>query len=354
MIEVVRVESQGQVVQIGPGMPTHFIAEVGLNHNGSYEFARDLIYSSVVAGATFVKLQKRSPADLATGDFLDAPFAKAPFFGSTQREVREFLELTAEEYRELSTYARSLGAVLFASAFDIRSLEFLLDQGVGLIKVASHSSTNRPLLQEINRARLPVILSLGGTTLAEKDSAVEALQDCQRVLMHCVSEYPTPDDRMGLDTIGFLESRYGLPVGFSSHEVGTDFSVAATVLGAVMVERHVSLSRSMPGPDHSISLLPSELGELVARVRRVERGRGVTESLSIAEESTRSQYHVGVCSSRAIVKGEALTLDMISFKQPLGSSGKFYSSWEVAEALGKKALRSIPPDTPIAREWLGA
>lgn len=352
MSEIVTIRSGDQVVQVGEGLPTHFISEIGLNHNGSLEFAQRLVSESVLAGSTFVKFQKRNPPALATSAFLDAGFPKAPFFGSSQREVREFLELSSSDYRQLMTHSASLGAVMFASAFDIPSLEFLADTGMGLIKVASHSATNRPLLSAVNRLGLPVVLSLGGTTIEEKDLAVSALRDCPLILMHCVSEYPTPDQRMQLDTIGFLRERYGMPVGFSSHESGVEFSLAAAVLGAVMIERHVTLSRSMPGPDHSISLLPSELADLVGRTRRLERGRGVASSLHESEKVARTQYHVGVCSAGPIPAGTTIGLEMLAFKQPLGDSAEFFTSWEVDQVLGLRADRDIPADTPIARSWL--
>jgi len=153
--------SRGEI-EIGEGLPTYLISEIGLNHNGSEDLAREMIYQSALSGATFVKFQKRSPSDLAISDFLDAPFEKCPSLGSTQREVREKLELSLEGYIRLKEYAESLGLVFFASAFDLPSLDFLFEAGVEIIKIASHSATNAPLLEELARRKTPVIISLGG------------------------------------------------------------------------------------------------------------------------------------------------------------------------------------------------
>ena len=218
-------------IEVGDGLPTHLIAEIGLNHNGSEELARDMIRAAALSGATFVKFQKRSPADLATAAFLDAPFEKCPAMGRTQREVRERLELPLAVYRRLREYAESLGLVFFASAFDLPSLAFLREAGVTIIKLASHSLTNGPLLQEVARQQLPVIISLGGSTPEEQARAVAHLADNPLVLLHCVSAYPTPDHMATLDTIAVLRERFQKPVGFSSHEVGIDIRRRPPFLG---------------------------------------------------------------------------------------------------------------------------
>lgn len=349
----VAIADAGRTVTVGDGFPVHFIAEIGLNHNGSVDLAKELILECVKSGATFVKFQKRSPKDLATAGFLDSEFRKSPHLGTTQRQIRDMLEIDAHGYQELQGFAQSLGAVFFASPFDIASLEFLLEVGVGLIKVASHSATNEPLLREINRQGLPTILSLGGTTLEEKDAAVTALGDVPLILMHCVSEYPTPDNRMHLDSIAFLRSRYGVPTGFSSHEAGVDFSAAAAVLGAALIERHVTLGKSMAGPDHAISLLPEELAGLVRGVRRIERGRGVGESISAEEWVARRSYHVSVCSARRIGEGEEIVASALVCKQPLGDEGEHFTGWELEDLVGKVALVEIEADIPIRRTWIG-
>ena len=336
-------------VSIGDGLPTYLIAEIGLNHNGSEELAQEMIRQAAISGASFVKFQKRSPPDLATAAFLDAPFEKCPVLGNTQREVRERLELPLEVYQRLRVYAESLGLVFFASAFDLPSLDFLLSSGVKVIKLASHSLTNGPLLERIADLKLPTILSLGGSTSAEQDRAVDVLKNCPLVLLHCVSSYPTPDGMAKIDTISYLKDRYRLPVGYSSHETGIDLSVAAATLGACMIERHFSLNRAMIGLDQPISLEPAEFAEMALRIRRVFGARGVAESLQEGENTAKNAYHVAVRASRAIKKGETVTAEMLVCKQPLSDRGKYFTGFEMHELVGKSLTVNVAEDEAIPR-----
>jgi sialic acid synthase SpsE len=335
--------------EIGEGLPTYLIAEIGLNHNGSEELARELIYEASVAGASFVKLQKRDPGSLATAAFLDAPFEKCPLLGSTQRQVRERLELTLDEYRRLAAYAEGLGLVFFASAFDLPSLEFLVEAGVSIIKIASHSITNGPLLERVADQNLAVVASLGGATEEEQDRAVNILSSNPLVLLHCVSAYPTPDGATCLDTIGHLERRYGVPVGFSSHEVGIDVSVAASVLGACMVERHFTLSRSMVGLDHTISLEPDEFAEMARRISRIHTCRGISTGLDDREAGARNNYHVSICAATNIAAGTILEPSMLTCKQPLRDSDSYFTGLEMDSVVGKKAASDLDADSAVPR-----
>jgi sialic acid synthase SpsE len=336
-------------MEIGGGLPPCLIAEIGLNHNGSVELAREMIREAALAGASFVKFQKRSPADLAVAAFLDAPFPKCPTLGSTQREVRERLELSLTDYVSLRCYAESLGLVFFASAFDVPSLEFLLEAGVGVVKIASHSVTNGPLLRAVAASGLPTVCSFGATTEAERDAAFALLQGNPLVLLHCVSSYPTPDALIKLDTIPYLEKRYGVPVGFSSHEDGIDFSVTSAALGAAMIERHFTLSRAMVGLDHGISLTPNEFALMAEKIRRIYKGRGVSTGLLDEERGAKYNYHVAVCTREAIPKGTRITADMLACKQPLGDPAEFFTGMEIEAVVGRQALEEIATDTPIAR-----
>lgn len=337
-------------MEIGADLPPVLVAEIGLNHNGSPELAKELIHQAALSGASFVKFQKRSPADLAVAALLDAPFAKCPTLGRTQRQVRERLELPLDAYVDLRRYAESLGLVFCASAFDLPSLEFLMRAGVSVLKVASHSVTNGPLLRAVAATGLPVICSLGGATESERDTAVRLLRGSPLVLLHCVSRYPTPDELMRLDTIPYLAGRYGLPAGLSSHEEGIDFSAAATVLGAAMLERHLTLDRAMVGLDHGISLLPAEFAALARRVRRLSKGRGIATGLLEAERDTKNAYHVAVCSRGAIARGTILTADLLTCKQPLTDPANYFTGLEESAVIGRRAVADIAADTPIRRQ----
>jgi sialic acid synthase len=346
----VRFPTPKGIIEIGEGLPTYLISEIGLNHNGSEELAREMIYQSALSGATFVKFQKRSPSDLATSDFLDAPFEKCPVFGSTQREVRERLELPLDVYIRLREYAESLGLVFFASAFDLPSLHFLFEAGVNIIKIASHSLTNGPLLEELAERKTPVIASLGGTTNKERDMAVEILKENPMVLLHCVSAYPTPDSLVKLDTIEHLKQRYNVPVGFSSHEVGIDVSVAASLLGACMIERHFTLKTSMVGLDHSISLEPEEFSKMANKINRLRHTRGKAGDIQEVERVARNAYHVAICASEKITQGSTITKELLSFKQPLTDSSVFFTGMELLDLLDSIARVDLYTDEPISRD----
>ncbi|TRO82371.1 N-acetylneuraminate synthase family protein [Desulfuromonas acetexigens] len=337
-------------IEIGDGLPTHLIAEIGLNHNGSEELARDMIRQAAIAGATFVKFQKRSPADLATADFLDAPFEKCPAMGRTQREVRERLELPLSTYKRLREYAESLGLVFFASAFDLPSLDFLLHAGVQIIKIASHCFTHGPLLQRIAELNLPVIASIGGTTIEEREKSLDILHDNPLVLLHCVSSYPTPDTMATLDTIAHMRERYGVPVGFSSHEVGIDLSVASSLLGACMIERHFTLNRAMIGLDQPISLEPPEFAEMALKVRRLKAARGIAQGLHEAEKAAKYAYHVAVCSSELIPAGTVIKPEMLVCKQPLADPKCFFTGLELDVVVGQVAKIDLAADSAIPRD----
>lgn len=339
-------------IEIGEGLPPHLIAEIGLNHNGSYELAEQMIFQASLSGASIVKFQKRSPKDLAVADFLDAPFEKCPALGKTQRIVRERLELSLDEYRQLRNYAESLGLIFCASAFDIPSFDFLQQAGVPIIKLASHSVTNGPLLAKVADSKLPVICSFGGTTEMERDRAFELLKNNPLVILHCVSSYPTQDQLIKLDTISYLKERYRVPVGFSSHEEGIDISVAATLLGACMVERHFTLDRAMVGLDQPISLTPAEFSEMAQKIRRLQKVRGVTTGLMPEEQAAKYAYHVAVCSVGEIAAGTQISGEMLTCKQPLGDPEKFFTGFELDQVVGKTAQQTISADTPILRELI--
>jgi sialic acid synthase SpsE len=347
-----QLPSSSGMVEVGDGLPTHLIAEIGLNHNGSEELARKMIYSAAVSGASFVKFQKRSPRDLATSEFLDAPFAKCPIFGTTQREVRDRLELPLQSYKNLRVYAENLGLIFFASAFDIPSLKSLLEAGIKIIKVASHSLTNGPLLSEIAKSKLPVIMSLGGSTDYEIDHAITLLNENPLILLHCVSAYPTPDDMVALDTIQTLKKKYERPVGFSSHEAGIEISVAASVLGACMIERHFTLNRSMIGLDQSISLEPHEFSKMAKMIRRIHSARGVAKGLHDLEKVAKYSYHVGICTSQPLTAGTKLTSKMLVCKQPLVDPEKYYTGLEIDSVIGHELLIDLPEDSKIPRKAL--
>ena len=297
----------------------HIISEIGLNHNGSIDIAKECIKNSVIAGCTYLKIQKRSPLDLSEESMLSNKFEKCPAFGSNQLQVRNRHEFSKEQYIELSSYAEKLGALLFTSVFDIPSLNFALDCNCKIIKIASHSNTNIELLKEINNHKVPSIMSTGGASIKEIDIAVNSLNKCNLSLMHCVSAYPTPKNLASLNTIPFLHKRYGIPVGFSSHENGISQSIASVALGASMIERHVTLSKTMEGLDHQISLDFKELASLRNHINNIVGSLTIKENIFEEEHSARFNYHVGVYALKNFKKGDKLVIgENIRLRQPAG------------------------------------
>ena len=337
-------------IKIGENLPIHLIAEIGLNHNGSVQIAKDMIYSAVMSGASFVKFQKRYPSSLATKEFLDAPFLKCPTLGSTQREVRERLELSYDDYKELINYSNSLGVIFFASAFDIPSFEFLMKLEIPIIKIASHSMTNGPLLKKISESKIPVICSLGGLSDQESEKALNIISSNKKIIMHCTSSYPTPDNLIFIDTLNYLKNKYNTPIGFSSHEQGIDISFAAGVMGACILERHFTIDRSMIGLDQMISLNPIEFSELSLRIKRINNIRGIKKEVDRSEYAAKNNYHVGLYVNKDISKGSLINEEDINCLQPLISPELFFTGLEIEKIIGKKVLINLKKHTIIARK----
>jgi len=337
-------------VEVGDNLPCLLIAEIGLNHNGSVTLAHNLIEAAARSGASVVKFQKRSPADLATAHFLDAPFPKCPLLGKTQREVRNRLEFSFEQLKELRDHALELGLLFSMSVFDGPSLQVALALKLEMIKIASHSITNLPFLRAVAETRYPTILSMGAATWEERDRAYEILMENPLAIMHCVSAYPCPEALVKLDTIQELRRRYSRVIGYSGHEAGMDISVAAAVLGAALIERHFTINRSMVGLDHLISLEPQEFAEMARRIRYVEKSRGVITGIAAEELAARTNYHVAVCARRPIRMGQIIQAEDLSCKQPLRDQQQFFLGYEVDSVVGKRALRNLEADQAIARE----
>lgn len=341
-------------VDVGDDLPCFLIAEIGLNHNGSVDLAHRLVEAAALAGASMVKFQKRSPEDLAVASFLDAPFPKAPLFGRTQREVRTRLELSAEQLAELRDHAADLGLLFSTSAFDLPSLEVALSLDVPVLKLASHSMTNGPLLAAAAAAGVPVIASMGATTWPERDAAMRLLGETPLCLLHCVSAYPCPDALVRLDTMAELRHRYDRPVGYSGHEDGIDVSVAAAVLGACVIERHLTLDRSMVGLDHAASLEPAEFAALASRIRRLQKVRGVTDGIAPEEQGSRLNYHVAIRAGRALAAGHVLAAGDLVCKQPLADAAAFFTGLELDAVVGRRLTVDLAPDEALPRTALAA
>jgi N-acetylneuraminate synthase len=260
--------------QIGEGHPAYVIGEIGLNHNGSVEIAKQLIDVAADAGAQAVKFQKRTP-EISTPEHMKNTPRETPWGEMTYLEYRYRVEFDREQYVEIGDYATLRGLDWFASPWDVPAVEFLEDLNVVAHKVASASVTDLELLAALAATGKPIILSTGMSTLEQIDAAVEVLGTDNLVMLHATSTYPLPPEEANLRMIDTLAERYsGVPIGYSGHERGLQISLAAVALGAVAVERHITLDRAMWGSDHAASLEPTGFEHLVRDIRIIEQAMG--------------------------------------------------------------------------------
>lgn len=332
---------------------TYIIGEIGLCHNGNIDIAHELIDKSFEAGINAVKFQKRTVDILATNDVLDQKDDRFPFLGSTYREIRENLEFSKAQYNELKNHSKDLGLDFIVTPFDKIALEFILDIGVDAVKLASHSLTNLPFLREVAEVDLPIIFSTGMSTFRDIDTALEIFkkqkESSKLTMLHCVSSYPTPDNECQLNFIPRLIKEFRIPIGYSGHEIGYLASLYAVVMGASMIERHITLDNEMDGFDHKVALNPSDLKSFVLEVEKFEKMFGninLERNVTNVELITKNKYHVSAISNRLIKKGEVLTENDIIYKNP----GTGIAPKNISQIIGKKAVNDIKIDMLLSKE----
>lgn len=255
-------------------MSVFIIAEIGINHNGDMEIAKQLVQVAKEAGCDAVKFQKRAIDLVYTRDFLDSP--RESKWGKTQRAQKEGLEFTFKDYQEIARYCQETGIEWFASAWDIESQKFLRPFDCKYNKIASALLVSEPLLKAVAEEKKYTFISTGMSAVAHIDRAVDIFRKagCPFELMHCKSTYPMDDEDANLACISTLRDRYKCKVGYSGHEVGLAVSYAAVALGASSLERHITLDRAMYGSDQAASVEPAGLRMLVGAVRKIELAIG--------------------------------------------------------------------------------
>jgi len=263
------------------GEPCFITAEIGINHNGDIEIARKLIAASNVAGCDAVKFQKRTVDVVYTADELARPRENP--FGPTNGDLKYGLEFGIDEYQTIDKYCDQHELLWFTSCWDEASIDFMEQFDPVCYKIASASLTDDNLLRHHRATERPIILSTGMSTIEQIDHAVEVLGTDDLILMHCISTYPAKPEELNLKAIYTLQDRYGVPVGYSGHEVGLSPSVAAAAMGAGMIERHITLDRAMWGSDQAASIEPQGFMLMVRDIRVIESAMGdgvkrVTES----------------------------------------------------------------------------
>lgn len=326
------------------------IAEAGVNHNGDLDMARRMVYAAKEAGADYVKFQTAVP-ELVISTF--AP--KAEYQKNTTGEAESQLEMCKAIHLPLSDYAGlkelcdSVGIGFMSTPFDLVSIDCLAPLGMDYWKIPSGEITNLPYLQKIGARGEKIILSTGMATLAEVETALQVLEKAGTprsnvYVLHCTTQYPAPLESVNLRAMDALATLGCAGVGYSDHTEGIDVSVAAAARGAVVIEKHFTLDRNLPGPDHKASLEPAELKRLVDAVRRVSVMLGSEEKIAAdAERPNMEVARKSIVASRAIAAGEVFSEENICVKRP----GNGISPMRWYEVLGCKAPRDFAPDELI-------
>ena len=256
----------------GDDQPCYVIAEIGINHNGDMELAKRLIAVASAAGCNAVKFQKRTIDLVYTPEELAIP-RESPF-GTTNGELKRALEFSVRDYEEIDGYCKAVDIPWLVSCWDEQSLDVMRQFALPCFKIASALLTDDSLLRKTRRTGKPIILSTGMSTLEEMDRAVNVLGKQDLILLHACSAYPARYEELNLRVIPELRRRYGVPIGYSGHETGIPSSVAAVVMGACCVERHITMDRAMWGSDHAASLEPNGITRLVRDIRLIEKSLG--------------------------------------------------------------------------------
>jgi N-acetylneuraminate synthase/sialic acid synthase len=333
---------------VGDASECYVIAEIGHNHQGSVETAKQMFTAAKECGAHAVKLQKRSNRTLYTREFFNRPYENEASYGATYGEHREALEFGRDEYRELQEHARGLGLAFFATAFDFESADFLAELDMPAYKIASGDLTNTPLLRHVASFAKPLVVSTGGATLEDVDRAVEAITAAGGTLclLQCTAAYPAAVEELNLGVITTFRERYPeLVIGLSDHQDGIAMAPVAYMLGARVVEKHFTLSHTAKGTDHAFSLMPEGMRKLVRDLRRVPSaiGDGVKRPLP-SEERPLGKMGKKLVASRALEAGHVLADGDLVAKSPADGGLPPYA---LDELLGRSLRRALSEDEAI-------
>lgn len=331
-------------------MRTLIIAEAGVNHNGDMSTARQLIEVAAGAGADMVKFQTFSADRLTTPRAGKADYqVRTTGAQETQHEMLRRLELTRDMHETLIAQCKSCGIQFFSTGFDAQSIDMLVELGIERFKIPSGEITNFPYLRHIGRYGRPILLSTGMATLAEIEAAIDVFERAGTprsliTVLHCSTEYPTPMADVNLRAMLAIRDAFGVAIGYSDHTQGIEVAIAAVALGATVVEKHFTLDRDLPGPDHKASLEPDELRAMVFAIRNIEQalGDGIKRP-SASEEKNRAIARKSLVAACAIRAGERFSESNVAAKRP--GSGLSPMRWD--EVLGRRAPRDFAADDMI-------
>ena len=331
-------------------MKTLIIAEAGVNHNGDINLAKNLIEAAVLAGADLVKFQTLNADRMVT-----ATAAKAEYqilstnSAETQHAMLQKLELTEAMHRELIAHCARLNIGFFSTGFDIESIKMLVGLGQKIFKIPSGEITNLPYLRHIGQLGERVILSTGMSTMDEIADAIDILEESgtprtKITVLQCTTAYPVPPSDVNLHAMKNIQSMFNVAVGYSDHTLGSEISIAAVALGATVIEKHFTMDRNLPGPDHKASLEPAELQAMVSAIRNIEEalGDGI-KRLMPSEIGNRAIARKSIVTSQPINHGQVFTEENLTTKRP----GTGVSPMEWDNVLGSKARRNYLTDELI-------
>lgn len=331
---------------------TIIIAEAGVNHNGSLELAKQLVKKAYEAGVDYVKFQTFKSEKVVSKNAKKADYQieNTGKKEESQLEMVKKLELSYDDHQVLIDYCHELGIKFFSTAFDFDSIEYLHSLGLGLWKIPSGEVTNYPFLKRIAAYNEKTILSTGMCDMEDVRAAVNALYKNglskeNLILLHCNTEYPTPFEDVNLKAMDALRKEFGVEVGYSDHTKGIEVPIAAVALGATVIEKHFTLDRTLPGPDHKASLEPDELKSMVSAIRNIEKaiGGNGTKHVSNSERKNIAIARKSIIAACDIKKGELLTEENLTVKRP--GTGISPMRWE--EVIGTKAIRDFAEDEII-------
>jgi N,N'-diacetyllegionaminate synthase len=348
---IVPIEIAGR--KVGPGHPCFIIAEAGVNHNGDPHMARQLVDAAIESGADAVKFQSFITEEVITPGAPKAEYQKETT-GSveSQFDMVKRLELSPESHRDLKNYCDSRGILFMSSPFDVASADLLSQLDVAVFKIPSGEITNLPFLAHIAGKGKPMIVSTGMAYLSEVETAVHTIEKTgnrEYTLLHCVSNYPADPADVNLMAMGTMLAAFGVPVGYSDHTLGIDVPIAAVALGASVVEKHLTLDQSLPGPDHRASLEPGQFKAMVSGIRNVESalGHGRKEPAA-SEANTASVARKSLVAAQDIAAGAVLTEALVAIKRP----GTGLPPAVRPHLVGRTARKLIPAGTQISLEML--
>ena len=330
---------------------TLIIAEAGVNHNGDIAKAKALIDKGAEAGVDYVKFQTFKAANLVTKQAKRAAYQdKNTQNNDSQYEMLKKLELSQAVHQELIDYCAQKGVQFLSTGLDIESLEFLARLGITIAKVPSGEITNLPYLRKIATLFPEVILSTGMATIIEIKDAVKVLTDNgvnrdKITVLHCNTEYPTPMEDVNLRAMLHIQQEVGVAIGYSDHTLGIEVPIAAVALGATIIEKHFTLDKTLPGPDHKASLEPDELKAMVSAIRNIEKaigGSGLKE-VSASEAKNKPIARKSIVASKSIKKGDFFTEENITVKRP--GIGISPIQWD--DVIGKTAKKDFEEDDLI-------